>query len=257
MWLHTGIDGLRSSNLVGQEIRMQLSAAQRSLIERVINAFETGSADGDYGDISIFADGPHNIRQITYGRSQTTEYGHLSELVKRYVEASGTFSEAVRPFASLVGHKPLTNDATFKQLLRKAGRQDPVMRRVQDAFFDDTYFVPAMRWADQNGFTLPLSVLVIYDSFIHSGSILSLIRHMFPEKTPATGADERAWTGAYVKARNAWLAANARAIVRKTTYRTAALQHEIDRNNWDLSLFPIMANGVSVSPAEGDRSPHF
>ena len=66
---------------------------------------------------------------------------------------------------------PLTDDPTFKSLLRKAGREDPVMRQIQDAFFDDRYFRPAIAWADEQGFVEALSGLVIYDSFIHSGSI--------------------------------------------------------------------------------------
>ena len=63
---------------------MNLSAGQKQIIERVINVFETGTVDGDYGAISIYSDGPHDVRQITYGRSQTTEYGNLRELVSRY-----------------------------------------------------------------------------------------------------------------------------------------------------------------------------
>ena len=47
------------------------------------------SRGGKYGAISIFEDGPNDIRQITYGRSQTTEYGNLRELVQMYVEAGG------------------------------------------------------------------------------------------------------------------------------------------------------------------------
>jgi chitosanase len=228
---------------------MNLTPGQRSVIERVVNAFETGSADGDYANISIYHDGPGGIVQITYGRSQTTEYGHLGELVSAYVNASGMFSDALRPYVGRVGREPLTDDATFKGLLIDAGRRDPVMSRVQDEFFEQAYFSPAMNWADHNGLTLPLSGLVVYDSFIHSGSILSTIRQMFPETTPAAGGDERKWIRAYVVARNSWLASNVRLIIRQTTYRTQCLLHEIDRSNWDLSQLPIIANGVSVTPA--------
>jgi len=56
---------------------MQLTAKQKRICEQVVNAFETGSARGDYGNISIYNDGPNQIRQITYGRSQTTEYGRV------------------------------------------------------------------------------------------------------------------------------------------------------------------------------------
>lgn len=226
---------------------MNLAQTQQALIERVINVFETGSPDGNYSAIAIFHDGPHDIRQITYGRSQTTEYGNLHLLVRRYAEAGGAFSGAFGTYVERVGREPLTDDAEFKRLLRRAGKEDPVMRRVQDEFFDDAYFRPAMAWADEHGLVLPLSALVVYDSFIHSGSILQLIRNMFPERPPSAGGDEKAWTTAYVDARHRWLGAHKRPAVRATTYRTSCLRREIDRGNWGLMLQPIDAHGVPVT----------
>ena len=103
---------------------MQLNAAQKRLMERVINVFETSSPDGDYSNISIYHDGPHDIRQITYGRSQTTEYGNLRTLVHDYVNAGGQFSQQLQPYADKVGSSPLTDNAEFKNLLRRAGRDE-------------------------------------------------------------------------------------------------------------------------------------
>jgi len=128
---------------------MQLIDTQKRTIEQIINAFETGSVEGDYSNISIYKDGPHRIRQITYGRSQTTEYGNLRRLVQDYVNAGGMFSEQLEPYAGMVGSTPLTDDANFKSLLRKAGKQDPVMRQTQDRFFEEVYFQPAMESADE------------------------------------------------------------------------------------------------------------
>jgi len=226
---------------------MDLSPEQKRLIERIVNVFETGTPDGDYGAISIHADGPHDVWQITYGRSQTTEYGNLRELVQRYVAANGAYSADLGGYAERIGSVPLTDDATFKTLLRRAGREDPVMRQIQDAFFDDRYFRPASKWADEEGFVEALSGLVIYDSFIHSGGILWLIRQMFPESPPASGGEERGWTTAYVNARHRWLSKHPRASVRATTYRTACFKREIARGNWDLHRVPVNANGVQVS----------
>lgn len=226
---------------------MQLNANQKRRIEQVINVFETGTVSGDYSIISIFHDGPHNIRQITYGRSQTTEYGNLRLLVRRYVDGNGIYSQNLAQYADLVGSTPLTDESTFKSLLRKAGREDPIMKRVQDAFFEDVYFKPAMNWADTEKFVLPLSALVIYDSFIHSGGIRWIIRSKFPENTPLLGGDEMAWISAYVKARHTWLKAHPRPIVQKTIYRTECFRREINKGNWDLSHLPINANGTRVS----------
>jgi chitosanase len=170
---------------------MNLTAQQKRICEQVVNVFETGSVQGDYGAISIFSDGPNGMRQITYGRSQTTEYGHLEMLITMYVNASGAFSERLRPYIPKIGDIPLVDDSQFKQLLRDAGKNDPKMREVQDEFFDKKYFQPAIAWATANGFALPLSALVVYDWFMHSGGILWFLRKRFPESPPANGGNEK------------------------------------------------------------------
>lgn len=226
---------------------MKLTTGQKRLLERVINVFETGKPEGGYSAISIFNDGPHDIRQITYGRSQTTEYGNLRELVAKYVAANGIFSKKLKPFAEKVGSVPLTDDENFKSLLKQAAKEDPKMRATQDAFFDERYFKPAMKWAKNNGFILPLSALVIYDSFIHSGGILWVIRQLFPESPPAAGGNEIEWTTAYVNARHKWLTDHPRPAVQKTVYRTQCFKDEIKRGNWTLKTVPVNANGTKVS----------
>jgi chitosanase len=226
---------------------MKLSTNQKRLIERVINALETGKPEGNYSAISIFNDGPHDIRQITYGRSQTTEYGKLRLLVQKYVDAKGTYSKQLKPYAEKVGSAPLTDDQKFKDLLKNAGKSDPVMRRVQDEFFNNEYFKPAMKWADDAGLILPLSALVIYDSFIHSGSILWPIRQMFPETLPKDGGNEIDWVSGYVNARHKWLGSHPRPIVQKTIYRTQCFKDIIKKGDWMLSKTPINANGVKVA----------
>ncbi|MEW6563331.1 MAG: chitosanase [Pseudomonadota bacterium] len=228
---------------------MYLTAPQRSLIERIVNTAETGKPDGNYAAISIYPDGPHDIRQITYGRSQTTEYGNLRKLVQMYVAAGGTYSAALAKYADQVGSIPLTDNTDFKKLLKDAGRLDPVMRTIQDRFFEQVYFDPAMHWADDNGFTLPLSGLVIYDSYIHSGSILWLLRQKFPENTPGSGGDEKTWIREYTQARYNWLSSHKRPAVRASKYRAQAYLEQIQADNWDLSSVPVAMNGTDVYPA--------
>lgn len=226
---------------------MTLTEQQKRICEQIINVFETGSVEGDYAAISIFADGPHGIRQVTYGRSQTTEYGNLDQLIESYVQADGLYSSRLKPYIALCGVKPLVEDETFKQLLREAGNNDPVMRKVQDDFFDERFFKRAMQWADNNGFIWPLSVLVIYDSFIHSGSIPDFLRKRFSEPSPANNGDERTWIKQYVDARQDWLATASNRVLHATVYRTQCFKNEIAKNNWDLSQLPIDAHGVSVT----------
>lgn len=227
---------------------MKLTATQKRLVESVVNVFETGSVNGNYAAIAIFKDGPGNIEQITYGRSQTTEYGNLRELVQKYTTAERSiYSKKLKPYVEKIGKSALTNNDDFKNLLKKAGKEDPSMKKVQDAFFDERYYKPAIKWATDNGFILPLSALVIYDSFIHSGGIRGEIRQMFPEATPKNGGNEIEWTTAYVVSRHRWLAEHPREAVRRTTYRTQCFINEIAKGNWTLATLPINANGTKVS----------
>jgi chitosanase len=227
---------------------MILTATQRTLIERLINTIETGTPDGDYGNISIFADGPHDIRQITYGRAQTTEYGNLRQLIVMYSGKDGIHSKTLKPYIDRIGSDPLVNDTQFKKILREAGRKDPIMREIQDQFFEKVYFAPAMKWADDNGFSMALSALVIYDSFIHSGQILWQIRNMFEESPPAKGGNEKTWIRDYVNARHNWLANHPRKILHNTVYRTQAFKEQISKGNWDLKIVPVLMNGTDVFP---------
>jgi chitosanase len=226
---------------------MKLTASQKRLIERVVNVFETGSVNGNYAAIAIFNDGPGDIKQITYGRSQTTEYGNLAELVQKYAGSGGIYSRKLKPYIEKIGKSSLTDNEEFKDLLKKAGTEDPLMKKVQDAFFEERYYKPAMKWATDNGFILPLSALVIYDSFIHSGGILGDIRKTFPESSPKNGGNEIEWTTAYVLARHTWLSNHPREAVRKTTYRMKCFINEIAKGNWVLGIVPINANGTKVS----------
>jgi chitosanase len=226
---------------------MNLTAKQKRILEQVLNVFETGSAKGDYSAIAKFHDGPHGMKQITYGRSQTTEFGNLVELVEMYVNAKGTFSDSLRPYLSQIGHVSLVKDDNFQQLLKDAGEQDPLMRDCQDKFFDQRYFQPAMKWATEKGFKLPLSALVIYDSFIHSGSMPPYLMNRFPELKPAKGGDEKTWITQYVEVREDWLANHPNTILHNTVYRTDCFKREIARNNWDLSQLPIDAHDVDVN----------
>lgn len=234
---------------------MNLSDKHRLVCERVVNVFETGTIKGKYSAISIYNDGPHRIRQITYGKSQTTEYGNLARLVDMYARANGTWSTELAPYVKLVGNTPLVDNDAFKSLLRRAGESDPVMWATQDKFFDVAYFQPALKWADDNGFTLPLSMLVIYDSFIHSGGILSFLRSRFAEMPPKKGGDEKVWIQSYVDVRHKWLTTHSNPDVRPSAYRTRDLLREIKRGNWDFAFLPILANGTPVDDQGAPAAP--
>jgi chitosanase len=85
-------------------------------------------------------------------------------------------------------------------------------------------------------------MLVIYDSYIHSGRILDFLRKRFAEVPPVRGGDEKAWTTAYVKARHHWLSTHSSQPLRVSSYRTRGFLQQIELNNWLLDE-KVMMNG--------------
>lgn len=207
-------------------------------IVQVVRYFETSKVTGaDYGALSMFNDGPGNRKQITYGASQTTEFGMLHKLIQMYIDAKGEYTSSFEAYISRIGDptKPtLADDRAFIVLLKSAAK-DPIMWQVQDQFFRQYYFHPAEDWFEKHGFSLPLSMLVIYDSFIQSGSIMDFLRDRFPAKVPVDGGNEREWISEYVQVRDVWLETNtARPILRNTDYRTDSFIYAIRQDNWML-----------------------
>ena len=222
-----------------------ITAEQKRKILQVVNVMETGTPEGRYDQISIFADGKNGSRQITYGRSQATEQGNLKSIVERYVAAKGKFSTDFAPYLPKIGKEPLVNDAAFKKLLKVSAQQDPLMCEAQDEVFDVLYYDPALHFFQNEGFNLPLSLLVIYDSYIHSGCIPAFLRNRFPEKTPVRGGDEKAWIKVYTTARQDWLSNHPRKLLRPTVYRTQSYLTAMQEGNWMLDK-PLRAHGTLV-----------
>ncbi|WP_276134562.1 chitosanase [Polluticoccus soli] len=229
-----------------------ITPAIKNKIEKVINAFETGRADGNYAGLVKYRDyrDPATriyITQITYGRSQTTEFGNLKPLIQNYVNSNGTYAAQLKPYVNRIGRKPsLSTDTVFCNLLIEAAKNDPIMRDAQDQLFDSYYYLPALGWFNAMGFTLPLSLLVIYDSHIHSGSIPDFLRKRFPAVPPVRGGDEKTWIKQYVDTRHEWLRTHPNKILNNTIYRTTCFKKQMQDNNWDLAK-PVKANGVLIA----------
>lgn len=223
----------------------------KTKIEDIINVFESGSINGSYGTLVKYKDytdpSTHtNLVQVTYGRSQTTEFGNLKSLIKMYVDANGRFAQQLAPYLNYIGKKPgLCTDKTFCDTLINAGKTDPVMKNCQDDFFDSYYFMPALSWFNQMGFTLPLSLLVIYDSEIHSGGVPDFLRKRFAEKPPIKGGNEKIWIRQYVDVRHQWLKTHPKKILQNTIYRTQCFKKQIQNDNWYLTQ-PVRANGINI-----------
>ena len=229
-----------------------ITVDNKQRILSVVNIFETGSPDGNYADISIFKDGKGGTRQITYGRSQTTEQGNLKQLIEAYIANKGMFSSDFKPYVSKIGVEPLVDDDDFIALLKRAAVDDETMKKTQDEFFDKVYYQPAFKFFTDNKFTLPLSMLVIYDSYIHSGKIHDFLREKFPESPPVRGGDEKAWIKAYVKTRHEWLLGKGDPL-NKTVYRTQVFTVAMAAGDWMLSS-PLVANGTKSRGIDDEPS---
>ena len=218
----------------------------KNTILSIVNIFETGTALGRYDDVAIFKDGPGGKPQVTYGRSQVTEHGGLKELLQLYCNKDGAMYKHMLDFyIPLVGKGSLWDNKKFIYMLEDCGRTDPIMAEAQNEFFEKRYFTPAEMFYLANGFTLPLSLLVIYDSFIHSGSVPMFLRKRFPEKTPKYGGKERAWVESYLHIRHEWLKNHQMGALRTSRYRTHAILDLIEDDNWQLNL-PIVSHGVTL-----------
>lgn len=246
--------------------KIRLTEPQEDLISRWLSAVETGNPNGDYGRVSILKDNPHGGPQVTYGFHQTTEAGgNLKKLLRNYLarEDKAITSkgiEVLRDFISSPQYRH-TSNMTFRNLLKGLG-QDPAMQDVQEKFFLEHYMEPAVAWAEKNGFTKALSLLVIYDSFIQSGGILWFLRRRFSAYPPsAEGGNEVDWIKSYTDVRHQWLKhwgdgrSSKSRLLRNSAYRTKALLYEINRGNWDLDQEPMVVNGIKVTTGKKSAIP--
>ena len=83
-----------------------ISPATANKIVQVLNVWETGSKEGNYGAYVTYADFTYkgnNYRQITYGKSQTTEFGNLKKLLQMYINNDGTYKDELAPYIDRIG----------------------------------------------------------------------------------------------------------------------------------------------------------
>jgi chitosanase len=215
-------------------------------IQNVLCLAEMNSQTMPYHRTVVMNDGPSQIPQVTYSIG-FTQYGTLADVLADYKKRGGIHAAALAKYP--LNSRATTNRKSFRDLLAKAGREDQAMRDAQDHIFKTRYLDRAFRWAEAEGFMLPLSYLVIADSFLHSGSMMTFLRQRFAEKTPKNGGNEKKWTADYVKVRHEWLRTHSRPLLRKTIYRTTYLDKLIAMNDWDLdSYHTVELNGTFPIP---------
>lgn len=221
-----------------------LTILQKNTAQAIVNIFETGKPLGDYGNVTVLKG---DTGHLTYGRSQTTlASGNLALLLHAYCDANGLLSDSLRPYLPAVDRRDtkLDNNEKVKALLREAGN-DPVMKRIQDEFFDMVYWGPALKSADYIGVNKALGITVIYDSKIHGSyyEMRGLTNQRYGE---AKDIGEEEWIKAYVSVRRDWLANHSNTLLRKTVYRMDSFKELIKGDKWELSL-PLTVRNVVVA----------
>jgi len=218
---------------------------QKKTAQAVVNIFETGSAQGSYGSVTLIAG---DTGHLTYGRSQTTlASGNLYLLIKDYCAAAGAqFARALNPYLAQLAARDTTLDTemTFRGLLHAAGG-DPVMQLAQDQFFDRVYWNPSVQDATNSAVNSALGTNVVYDSHIQGA--WTVIRNLIDAAHgPVSRIGEQAWISAYVNERRNWLANHPNPALHPTVYRMDAFIQLINNGSWGLPL-PLTVRGVLIT----------
>jgi len=221
-----------------------MTELQKKTAQAIVNVFETGSARGDYGKITVTkGDSGH----LTYGRSQTTlASGNLHVLVKAYTSAQrAKFAKELKPYLRRLEKRalPLDRNNRLHRILRLAG-EDPVMVKVQDEFFDRVYWYPSVAAAKNIGVESGLGASVVYDSNVH-GSWGKMRDRTIERHGAVQEVGERTWIEHYIDVRRQWLATHRDPLLRGTVYRMDAFRELLGTGKWELAL-PISVRGVLV-----------
>ena len=223
-----------------------LTPLQNQTAQAIVNLFETSSARGDYGAVTVI---PGDTGHLSFGRSQTTlGSGNLHALLQRYCDNAGArFGPRLAPWLERLEQRDTTLDHELRlHNLLRATADDPVMREMQDQFFDEGYWQPAARIAAGMGIATPLGLAVVYDSLIQ-GSWKTVRDLTIAQAGRLADLGEHAWIDAYIATRHAWLAGNRRSDLRATTYRMEAFQRLAEQGYWGLEL-PLVVRGAELSP---------
>lgn len=212
---------------------------------RILNCFENDSAspETDYKSIYIYHDGNNHRRQVTLARGFTQDGGNLKKVLQRYIDKGGSKSDFFKGYLSKMGSGGLADDKSFIQTLKGCSTES-AMREAQDEIFVEAYLNPALTWATNHNFKEYLSIGVIVDSFLQSGTILGWLAAKVSQKTPNNGGDEKKWIEEYLEARLSWFQRSSGPL-KNCTYRPKFFLGEIKKGNWGLDC-PLVANDSKV-----------
>lgn len=216
----------------------------------IVHIFETSKAIGDPATVAVLTDGAG----FSVGISQFTDKsGSLEDVIREYLRLGGTVgAEDLKDFLANAKNKSpqaisaRARNAKYRAALVAAGKTS-LMRQAQENIAIKNYMNPSIRAAEGSGFSLPLSLAVIYDANNQGGyatvrDLVTVHRSDFTSDI----AFEKAWITSFCAKRKHWLATRPKAIVHATVYRPDFFLGEIGRSNWNLN-FPMTVHGHKLT----------
>jgi chitosanase len=184
----------------------RIDGGQRRVADQLVSVFENDTPVIQYDYVEDLGDG----RGITAGRAGfCSGCGDMLEVVRRYAE--------VAPDGDLAGYVSALTAATAGDDADLGGlgaawrgaATDARFRAIQDAVVEQFYFGPAADLAASNGLRTALGVAVLYDTAVQHGAgpdhdgVRGIVDRTNEAMggSPATGVDEAAWLGTFLRQR--------------------------------------------------------
>jgi len=141
---------------------------QRRVADEIISVFENNTTDIQYDYAQDIDDG----RGVTVGRvGFTTETGDLIELLKRY--SNSVIDNGLKKYIDILeSNSTFDSNQTKNQFIsdwQNEARDSELLRDIQDKLTDEFYYYPAIQRAYDLNLTLPVSLLVMYDTNVQHG----------------------------------------------------------------------------------------
>lgn len=202
------------------------------LILDIINILEVGQPQGNYDEVAFL---PGDSGRLSYGITQcSNSSGNLYLLIREYIIRKGQFADEFKDkYLRLLMERDESLDVSkeFSALLKLAAK-DEVMKATQDDFQKKRFLNPAKARLSSMGFSLPLTLAIITDSYVHGG--FDIVLNRMKKQGASIPKNEKVFCVEYLKARVNWLRSKG-GILSQTVYRAATFQALANAGRWNLS----------------------
>lgn len=226
------------------------SLARAQAAARVIlSIFETSKKRGNASALAVLRDGAG----LSYGCHQATHRaGSLGNVLLAYATLQPEQSVTAMRYHKLLKDRSESNvnrqsdNHELRSWLKKVGLHDPLMLRAQEQVFNRDYMAPATAEWQRRSFTTPLSLVIVYDSFIQGSWHLCRERTSQNHRGPVS---EREWMATYLNEREDFLLSLRTQDQRNSVYRPRALRQLLIQANWQLTT-PFTVRSITVEEAD-------